>query len=42
MGSKEFSEYSASASIDGFIQKPISIRKLADKISSLIGETKST
>jgi two-component system, cell cycle sensor histidine kinase and response regulator CckA len=42
MGSKEFSEYSASASIDGFIQKPISIRKLADKISSLIGETKGT
>ena len=26
--------------VDGFIQKPISIRKLTDKILSLIGETK--
>ena len=40
MGGKEFSEFSASISIDGFLQKPISIKKLADKISSLIGETK--
>jgi two-component system, cell cycle sensor histidine kinase and response regulator CckA len=42
MGSKEFSELSASISIDGFIQKPISIRKLTDKILSLIGETKGS
>jgi CheY-like chemotaxis protein len=42
MGGKEFSEFSASVSIDGFIQKPISIRKLTDKILSLIGETKGS
>ena len=42
MGGKEFSEFSASASVDGLIQKPISIRKLTDKILSLIGETKDS
>jgi two-component system, cell cycle sensor histidine kinase and response regulator CckA len=41
MGGKEFSEFSASISIDGFIQKPISIRMLTDKILSLIDETKN-
>jgi two-component system, cell cycle sensor histidine kinase and response regulator CckA len=41
IGGKEFSKVSASASIDGFIQKPISIRKLTDKILSLIDETKN-
>jgi two-component system, cell cycle sensor histidine kinase and response regulator CckA len=41
MGGKEFSEFSASVSIDGFIQKPISIKKLTDKILSLIDETKN-
>jgi two-component system, cell cycle sensor histidine kinase and response regulator CckA len=34
---KEFSKVSASTSIDGFLQKPISIKKLTDKILSLIG-----
>jgi two-component system, cell cycle sensor histidine kinase and response regulator CckA len=41
MGGKEFSELSASVNIDGFIQKPISIKKLTDKILSLIDETKN-
>jgi two-component system, cell cycle sensor histidine kinase and response regulator CckA len=41
IGGKEFSKVSASTSIDGFIQKPISIRKLTDKILSLIDETKN-
>jgi len=39
---KEFSKVSASTSIDGFLQKPISIKKLTDKILSLIGETKGS
>jgi DNA-binding response OmpR family regulator len=38
----EFSKVSPSISIDGFVQKPISIRKLTDKILSLIGETEGT
>jgi two-component system, cell cycle sensor histidine kinase and response regulator CckA len=38
---KEFSKFSASTSIDGFIQKPISIRKLTDTILSLLDETKN-
>jgi len=42
MGGKEFSEFSASISIDGFIQKPITIGKLTDKILSLIDETKGS
>jgi two-component system, cell cycle sensor histidine kinase and response regulator CckA len=41
MGGKEFSELSASVNIDGFIQKPISIKKLTDNILSLIDETKN-
>jgi DNA-binding NtrC family response regulator len=36
----EFSKASPSTSVDGFVQKPISIKKLTDKILSLIGETK--
>lgn len=39
---KEFSKVSASTSIDGFLQKPISIKKLTDTILSLIGETKGS
>lgn len=39
---KEFSKVYASTSIDGFLQKPISIKKLTDKILSLIGETKGS
>jgi hypothetical protein len=34
----EFSKVFSSMQVDGFIQKPIVIRKLADKILSLIGE----
>jgi two-component system cell cycle sensor histidine kinase/response regulator CckA len=36
----EFSKASPSTGVDGFVQKPISIKKLTDKILSLIGETK--
>jgi CheY-like chemotaxis protein len=37
----EFSKVSPSASVvDGFVQKPIGIRELTDKILSLIGEAK--
>ena len=39
---KEFSKVYASTSIDGFLQKPISIKKLTDKILTLIGETKGS
>jgi two-component system OmpR family response regulator len=39
---KELSKVSTSTSIDGLVQKPISINKLADKILSLIGETKGS
>jgi two-component system, cell cycle sensor histidine kinase and response regulator CckA len=36
----EFSKASPStAAVDGFIQKPVAIKKLTDKILSLIGET---
>jgi CheY-like chemotaxis protein len=41
MGGKEFSKVSTSISIDGFIQKPITIKKLTDKILSFIDETKN-
>ncbi|MDQ3835329.1 MAG: response regulator [Thermoproteota archaeon] len=34
------SNWSPSTSVDDFVQKPISIRKLADKILTLISETK--
>ena len=36
----EASDMYPSNSVDGFVQKPIVIRKLTDKILSLIGETK--
>ena len=36
----EVSKVSLSTSVDGFVQKPIGIRKLTDKILSLIGESK--
>jgi CheY-like chemotaxis protein len=36
----EFSKVSPSTSIDGFVQKPIGLRDLTNKILSLIGETK--
>jgi len=39
IGHTESSKISASPSIDGFLQKPIAINKLADKILGLIGET---
>jgi len=32
----EFSEVFPSTSVDGFLQKPVSIRKLTDKILSLL------
>jgi hypothetical protein len=35
----EASHVSPSTNVDGFVQKPIVIRKLTDKILSLIGET---
>jgi two-component system cell cycle sensor histidine kinase/response regulator CckA len=35
----EASHVSTSTNVDGFVQKPIVIRKLTDKILSLIGET---
>jgi CheY-like chemotaxis protein len=41
MGGKEFSKVSTSISIDGFIQKPITIKKLTDKILSFIDEIKN-
>ncbi len=37
----EPSHVSPSTSVDGFVQKPIVIRKLTDRILSLIGETES-
>lgn len=40
IGHIESSKISASPSVDGFLQKPIAITKLADKILGLIGETK--
>jgi two-component system cell cycle sensor histidine kinase/response regulator CckA len=36
----EFSKVFPSTQVDGFIQKPIGIRDLTDKILSLIGESK--
>jgi DNA-binding NtrC family response regulator len=36
----EFSKVFPSTHVDGFVQKPIGIRDLADKILSIIGETK--
>ncbi|MFL6493079.1 MAG: response regulator, partial [Nitrososphaera sp.] len=36
----EFSKVFPSTQVDGFVQKPIGIRDLTDRILSLIGETK--
>ncbi len=36
----EFSKVFPSTSVDGFVQKPIGIKELTDKILSLVGETK--
>ena len=37
----EFSKVFPSAQVDGFVQKPIGIKELTDKILSLIGDTKN-
>jgi DNA-binding NtrC family response regulator len=37
----EFSKVFPSVQVDGFVQKPIGIRELTDKILSLIGDTKN-
>jgi YesN/AraC family two-component response regulator len=36
----EFSKVFPSTHVDGFIQKPIGIKELTDKILSLVGKTK--
>jgi YesN/AraC family two-component response regulator len=36
----EFSKVFPSTQVDGFVQKPIGIKDLTDKILSIIGETK--
>ena len=36
----ELSDVSSSTNVDGFIQKPVGIKELTDKILSLIGQTK--
>ena len=36
----EFSKVFPSTSVDGFVQKPIGIKELANKILSIIGESK--
>jgi hypothetical protein len=37
----EFSKVFPSTQVDGFVQKPISIKELTGKILSIIGESKS-
>jgi DNA-binding response OmpR family regulator len=37
----EFSKTFPPTQVDGFVQKPVGIRKLTDKISSLLGENKA-
>jgi CheY-like chemotaxis protein len=37
---EEFSKVFPSTNVDGFVQKPISIRELTNKVLSLLGETK--
>jgi DNA-binding NtrC family response regulator len=37
----EFSKVFPSIKVDGFVQKPIGIKELTDKILSLIGDTKN-
>ncbi len=36
----EFSKVFPSTQVDGFVQKPVGIRELTDKILSIIGESK--
>ncbi len=36
----EFSKVFPSTSVDGFVQKPVGIKELANKILSIIGESK--
>ena len=36
----EFSKVFPSTQVDGFVQKPVGIKELTDKILSIIGETK--
>ena len=36
----EFSKVFPSTQVDGFVQKPIGIKELSDKILTLVGETK--
>jgi hypothetical protein len=36
----EFSKVFPSTQVDGFVQKPIGIKELTDKILSVIGDTK--
>jgi YesN/AraC family two-component response regulator len=38
---EEFSKVFPSSRVDGFLQKPIGIKELTDKILSLIGDTKN-
>jgi DNA-binding NtrC family response regulator len=38
---EEFSKVFPSTQVDGFVQKPIGIKELTDKILSLIGDTKN-
>ena len=38
---EEFSKVFPSTQVDGFLQKPIGIKELTDKILSLIGDTKN-
>jgi hypothetical protein len=38
---EEFSKVFPSTQVDGFVQKPIGIKELTDKILSLIGESES-
>jgi YesN/AraC family two-component response regulator len=38
---EEFSKVFPSTQVDGFLQKPIGIKELTDKILSLIGESES-
>ena len=41
MRDNEFSKVFPSIQVDGFVQKPIGIKELTDKILSLIGDTKN-
>jgi DNA-binding NtrC family response regulator len=41
IGDNEFSKVFPSSQVDGFVQKPIGIKELTDKILSFIGDTKN-